>query len=91
MARIVDESYIEDLCSWIKGCDEHFEFSMSRILSEVKADLENMPEVVRCKDCEFRHYNTSNDTYKCVSMNGMYRTVKVDDFCSYGERKSDEV
>ena len=44
-------------------------------------------EVVRCKDCEFCYYNSSNDTYKCRSMNGMYRTVKADDFCSYGERR----
>ena len=45
-------------------------------------------EVVRCKDCEFCVYNSSNDTYKCRSMNGMYRTVKPDDFCSYGERRA---
>ena len=47
-------------------------------------------EVVRCKDCEFCHYNSSADTYKCTSMNGMYRTVKENDFCSYGERRADE-
>ena len=45
---------------------------------------------VRCKDCEFCHYNSSADTYKCTSMNGMYRTVSPDDFCSYGERERNE-
>ena len=46
-----------------------------------------MDELVRCKDCEFCHFNSSNDTFKCSSMNGMFRTVKADDFCSYGERR----
>ena len=61
-------------------------------VAEVRKFIENAPtvdaaEVVRCKDCEFCYYNSSNDTYKCGSMNGMYRTVKTDDFCSYGERR----
>ena len=47
-------------------------------------------EVVRCNDCEFCHYNSSNETFKCVSMNGMYKTVAEDDFCSYGERREGE-
>ena len=47
-------------------------------------------EVVRCKDCEFCHYNSSNDTYKCTTFNGMHRTVAVDDYCSYGERREEE-
>lgn len=91
MARIVDEAYIEDLCEWIKGCDEQCEITMSRVLSEVKEDLENMPNAVFCKDCEFCGYNSSSETYKCRCMNGMYRTVKPDDFCSYGEMKCDEI
>lgn len=46
-------------------------------------------EVVRCRDCDFCNYNSSNNTYKCRSMNGMYRTVGPDEFCSYGERRDD--
>ena len=42
---------------------------------------------VRCKDCVFCHYNSSNETYKCSTMNGMYRTVEPNEFCFYGERK----
>lgn len=84
MARIVDEAYIEDLCRWIKGCDENFEITISRVLSEVKADLENMPEVVRCKDC--KHYNVFRLECHNGHMNGY---IAIDGFCSYGERKSD--
>lgn len=48
-------------------------------------------EVVRCKDCVFCHYNSSNETYKCSTMNGMYRTVEPNEFCSYGERKDNDL
>lgn len=48
-------------------------------------------EVVRCKDCVFCHYNSSNETYKCSTMNGMYRTVEPNEFCAYGERKIDDL
>ena len=56
----------------------------------VNAPTVDAVEVVRCKDCGFAVYNSSNDTYKCRSMNGMYRTVEQDDFCSYGERREGE-
>lgn len=37
-------------------------------------DIDNTPtvdavEVVRCKDCAFRVFNSSNETFKCRSMN----------------------
>ena len=57
------------------------------MLGEKEPGCKQFVEVVRCKDCEFCSYNSSNDTCKCKSMNGMYRTVKPDDFCSYGERR----
>lgn len=50
----------------------------------------NVEMVVRCKDCEFCLYNSSNDTYRCKSMRGMYRAVMADEFCSWGERKDSE-
>ena len=44
-------------------------------------------EVVRCKDCLFSRYFEESGTRKCRTMQGLYRTVEDDDFCSYGERK----
>jgi hypothetical protein len=38
-------------------------------------------EVVRCKDCKFIH-----DKGFCTRVAGLTR-IKLDDFCSYGERK----
>ena len=52
-------------------------------------ELEKNQIEVRCKDCTFCVFNSSNETFKCRSMNGMYRTVVPDDFCSYGERGTD--
>lgn len=63
-------------------------FQYDKGYADGKRDAE--AALVRCKECDFCHYNSSNDTYKCSSMNGMYRTVKPDDFCSYGERKDNE-
>lgn len=62
-------------------------------LSATEGIIAGLPDadvvpVVRCKDCEFGCFNTSNETYKCRSMNGMYRTVHAEDFCSYGERRT---
>ena len=59
---------------------------------EVNAVLDNAPgfDLVRCKECVFCIFNSSNETFKCKSMSGMHRTVTPDDFCSYGERKDNE-
>lgn len=42
--------------------------------------------VVRCKDCQFVKFNSSNGTFRCMSHNGMNRIVGEHEFCSYGER-----
>lgn len=44
---------------------------------------------VRCKDCEFSKYYTESGVRKCRTYNGVYRTVSDDEYCSYGERRSD--
>ena len=55
-------------------------------------------EVVRCKNCDHCHWytklnhliGTQESEYWCNNGKGRPREVKPDDFCSYGERKSDE-
>lgn len=41
----------------------------------------DIAEVVRCKDCKFRHYEI------CDHYIMAHDKVNEDDFCSYGERK----
>lgn len=51
----------------------------------------DMQEVVRCKDCKhFRFSDEFSDMYGECSQAHM-RIVRPDDFCSYGERKDENV
>lgn len=54
-------------------------------------DMEkNMAEVVRCKDCRYWHEDALACEYLPRSENGTRPAWYGDDFCSYGERKTDE-
>ena len=63
----------------------------------VKNALENTPavdavEVVRCKDCKHCFFDLSGRDYHICMKNGFLsmNRVKEDDFCSYGERRTDD-
>lgn len=47
--------------------------------------------VVRCKDCVGRVWDEEFRTYYCDIAHGMYGDIEEDSFCSYGERRNDEV
>ena len=91
MTRLINAENVE--YAFLAICDR--ESGVPLALAEWLANVvRNAPtvdavEVVRCKDCAFHVFNSSNETFKCRSMNGMYRTVVPDDFCSYGERGTD--
>ena len=47
--------------------------------------------VIRCRDCKYGDTGTDEDGnkfWKCLGIH--YGGTKPNDFCSYGERKSDE-
>ena len=44
-------------------------------------------EVVRCKDC--KHWLEDDDIGYCDNPDGLDNYDKPDDFCSYGERRTD--
>ena len=48
-------------------------------------EIANMVSVVRCKEC--KHWDTADG--ECYADRGIY-FPNADDYCSYGERKSDE-
>ena len=55
-------------------------------------DNRNFVEVVRCKDCKHREKSKWCDGYRCGNpYDGMASGVELkdDDFCSYGERRTD--
>ena len=43
--------------------------------------------IVRCKDC--KHYEEINQPYPQMFCRKLFLDTKEDDFCSYGERKTD--
>lgn len=45
-------------------------------------------ELVRCKECKYER--DGEEFMWCEHPNGLDSIVKPDDYCSYGERKSDE-
>ena len=52
------------------------------------------PEIVRCKDCEYcvPGYITDNDDFIPSRCGRLRQTVRIsgDDYCSFGERRTDE-
>ena len=57
---------------------------LGEVIDMLKAAPDTRPDI--CLNCTYCHYNSSNLTYSCMSMNGMYRKVEPDEYCSYFER-----
>ena len=56
------------------------------------AEMVEYVEVVRCKDCKHYYHSMYSDRDGRCSQFGTYDTdpsVYLDDFCSYGERRTD--
>ena len=62
--------------------------------SEVENLIADAPtiDIVRCKECRWldKGENESCSWSMCTRHFGQYINVNTDDFCSYGERSSDE-
>lgn len=52
---------------------------------------QDVAPVVRCSKCIFGCYYEESESWHCRSINGLYREVKENDFCSYGERRTKNV
>lgn len=90
---------IREFAECNEECGEKFYYGQGcsacgwgKIIEIVKnAPEEEVMEVVRCKDC--RYYRDFYDELRCSVFTGScdrpYPTGP-DDFCSYGERRSDE-
>lgn len=56
------------------------------IAEEPAADV---VEVCRCQNCIHSKYFEESGIRNCLNSKGFYRTVTDNDFCSYGERRSE--
>ena len=74
---------------WCEDCKEYDKenHKCPRFNRVIRTALEDagMVSVVRCKEC--KHWDTADG--ECYADRGIY-FPNADDFCSYGERKSDE-
>lgn len=87
MAKYIDTKYLFkcETCRHHRSgsCDTWCENGEVYSPNMSKIPTADVVEVVRCKDCK----NYKGEEYNCWVM----RTkMKSSDFCSYGERKSDE-
>ena len=53
-----------------------------------KARTVDAVEVVRCKDCRFYEIGKSYTPY-CNNVMNLFEEMRPDDFCSYGERRTE--
>ena len=88
MAEFVDKDY---LIKWIESRKRLSK--METILFIQDAPTTVLRDAVRCKDCAFFSRNTrvDRDRGDCLKYGyGCIRIKKLDDFCSYGERREGE-
>jgi hypothetical protein len=62
---------------------------IEELLQKRIAEL-NLAEVIRCKNC-IHYYADPWGWGNCVFEGGVSRRTKESDFCSWGERKEDEL
>lgn len=65
-------------------CSEAEEVKEECLYEIACAQVEDVVEVVRCKDCVFCKYNTSSERYKCDRRGYFTEDVEPTDFCSKG-------
>ena len=90
MARLIDaDKLLEIYKKWIPQLSSKEDEGDRRGVETCISVLEDMQivdsvPVVRCQECKY-HEDTSVTEFKHCCLNG--KTVRHDDFCSYGERK----
>ena len=88
MSRYIDvDKFIEDL--GFENTEQEREENIGEIVTLEDFDrqpTEDVIKVVRCKDCKYLMFS---DMYGVCSQ-AHTRLVRLDDFCSYGERKDEK-
>ena len=69
--------------------DPSFDISVHTLNEEDAPTVDAVP-VVRCKDCKWVEKGKDYEAYCNHWKSGLYADVKDDDFCSYGERRTEE-
>lgn len=75
--------------AFAKGFNKGIMVARAAVHNKEITPAADVVEVVRCKDCEYYEIGKSHTPY-CVNVLNIFEEMKPDDFCSYGERRSDE-
>lgn len=93
MSDLISRSALLDYLEHMESIHDDSDWLASQYNADwIHCWLESQPavdavEVVRCKDC--KHFKIMSDGYtKCSHRHGL-AMVLLDNFCSYGERKTD--
>lgn len=80
----------EESFEWCDACKEYDQekHCCHRWTKVIRNTVEEL-RVVRCKDCKYAEYMDDVQSLWCTEC-GNGRTVAPYDFCSYGERRTDE-
>lgn len=61
-------------------------------VAALKAVPSVQPEIIRCKDCKYLTHIKRTNRYWCKTDDGLFDlNPSPDDFCSRGERRTDDV
>ena len=97
--RLIDANALKDGLSNLEatGGHKYYRQGMNDVLNKfMPSFIDEQPtvdavEVVRCKDCKWyqiRKWDDEKPQYDCRKTHALL-DVKQDDFCSYGERRTD--
>ncbi len=90
--RLIDADALKKKAQWMEMPDRqgiNFDVCAVSVSSIDLAPAIDAVPVVRCKDC--KHYeNHRLKVYENCVRNERYIPMLPDDFCSYGERRSDD-
>lgn len=82
--RLIDADKLLTNAITISNSEGQAIWSAVSTIDILAAPIVDVVEIVRCRDCKY-HEDTSVTEFKHCCLIG--KTVRHDDFCSYGERK----
>ena len=80
----------DDLIEYIRCLENNYNVAVSFNENQARyIESLGVAEVVRCKDCKY--WVCDDDVGHCDNPDGLDNYAKPDDFCSYGERRANDI
>ena len=93
--RLIDADSLANIIAHYALSNAYLNDTPLEVLKMVVDWMSELPyiELVRCKDCKHFYKYHSTEEFGCDFVDNYYAwgyTVTEDDFCSYGERRTDD-